>query len=86
MIDLLAVFSFKSSAACVSVLMGLLISEVLSTLSSNKLVFAAAMVLAPVPPFTIATTPVNLLAAILTILAFVIEPSAMVAPATAAST
>ena len=66
--------------------MGLSISEVLSTLLSSKLVLAAATVLAPVPPFAIATTPVNLLAAILTILAFVIDPSAIDAPATAAST
>ena len=66
--------------------MGLFKSVVLSTLLSNKLVLAAAAVLAPVPPFAMATVPVNLLVAMLTILALVMEPSAMVAPATAAST
>ena len=84
--DLLAIFSLRSSAACVSVLIGLLISVVLSTLLSAKLVFAAATVLAPVPPFAMATTPVNLLAATLTIFAFVIEPSAIAEEAIAAST
>ena len=42
--------------------------------------------LAPVPPFAIATTPVNLPAPTLIIFASVIEPSVMVTPATAAST
>ena len=79
-------FSFKSSAVCVSVLIGLLISEVLSTLLSAKFVFAAVIVLAPVPPFAIATTPVNFEAARLIIFASVIEPSVIETPATATST
>ena len=56
--DLLDVFSFKSKAACVNMLMGLLKSVVLSTLLSAKFVLAAATVLAPVPPFAIVITPV----------------------------
>ena len=84
--DLLAVFSFKSSAAPVSVLIGLFTSEVLSTLLSAKLVFAAATVLAPVPPFAMATVPVNLLALRLMILASVIDASAIAVVAIAAST
>ena len=84
--DLLAAFSFVSKAACVSVLIGLFTSEVLSTLLRAKLVFAAAIVLAPVPPFAIATTPVNLPAPTLIIFASVIEPSAIAVAATAAST
>ena len=84
--DLFAVFSFRSSATCVSKLMGLLISVVLSTLLSAKFVFAAVIVLAPVPPFAIATTPVNLPALILIIFASVIDPSVIETPATAAST
>ena len=79
-------FSFTSSAASVSMLMGLLTSEVLSTLLSAKLVFAAATVLAPVPPFAMATTPVNLPALKLTIFESIIEPSVIETPATAAST
>ena len=84
--DLLAVFSFKSSAACVSVLMGLFTSEVLSTLLSAKLVLAAATLLAPVPPFAIATTPVNLLVLMLIIFESVIDPSVIETPDIAAST
>ena len=57
--DLLAVFPLRSNAACVSVLIGLLTSDVLSTLLSAKLVLAAATVLAPVPPLATGTTPVN---------------------------
>ena len=79
-------FSSKSSAVCVSVLIGLLISEVLSTLLSAKFIFAAVIVLAPVPPFAIAKTPVNLPALTLIIFASVIEPSVIETPATAAST
>ena len=66
--------------------MGLLMSEVLSTLLSAKFVFAAATVLAPVPPFAMATTPVSLPAATLMIFASVIEPSAIAVVAIAAST
>jgi hypothetical protein len=80
------VFSFRSKAACVSILIGLFTSEVLSTLFNAKFVFAAAIVLAPVPPFAIATTPVNLPALTLIIFASVIEPSAIAVVATAAST
>ena len=79
-------FSFKSSAVCVSVLIGLFTSEVLSTLFSAKLVLAAVIVLAPVPPFAIATTPVNLPALKLIIFASVIDASAIAVVATAAST
>ena len=43
-------------------LIGLLISEVLSKLSKPKLVFIPVIVVAPVPPFTIATTPVTFVA------------------------
>ena len=84
--DLLAAFSFALSAAPVSVLIGLFTSEVLSTLLSAKLVFAAAAVLAPVPPFVIATVPVNLLALRLMIFASVIDASAIAVAATASST
>ena len=84
--DLLAVFSLISSATCVSVLIGLLISDVLSTLLSAKLVFAAATVPAPVPPFTTATTPNNLLALTLTIFGSVMEASATAVAIIAAST
>ena len=84
--DLLDVFSFTSSAACVNVLMGLFKSVVLSTLLSAKLVFAAVTVLAPVPPFVIGTMPVNLPADKLTIFESVMEPSAIEIAATAAST
>ena len=84
--DLLAVFSFALSAVCASVLMGLFTSEVLSTLLSAKLVFAAAAVLAPVPPFAMATVPVNLLALRLMIFASVIDASAITVVAIAAST
>ena len=80
--DLLVLFSFRSKAACVSVLIGLFKSVVLSTLLSAKLVLAAATVLAPVPPFATGTTPVNLLALTLTIFASVIEPSATAVVAT----
>ena len=85
-IDLLAAFSFKSRAACVRILIGLLMSVVLSTLLIPKLVFAAVIVLAPVPPFATGTMPVNLLVLTLIIFASVIEPSVIVTPATAAST
>ncbi len=84
--DLLVLFSFRSKAACVTVLIGLFTSVVLSTLLSAKLVFAAAIVLAPVPPFATGTTPVNLPALTLTILTSVIDPSDTAVEATAAST
>ena len=84
--DLLAVFSFVLSAAPVSVLIGLFTSEVLSTLFSAKLVLAAAAVLAPVPPFAIATTPVTLLPLRLMIFASVMDASAITVLAIAAST
>ena len=84
--DLLAVFSFVLSAVCVSVLIGLFTSEVLSTLLSAKLVLAAAAVLAPVPPFAIATVPVNLPPLKLIIFASVIDASAITVEAIAAST
>ena len=85
-IDLFAVFSFKSSAAWVSKLMGLFTSVVLSTLLSAKLVFAVAIVLAPVPPLAMATVPVNLLPLRLMIFASVIDASAIAVVAIAAST
>ena len=66
--------------------MGLLISEVLSTLLSAKLVLAEATVLAPVPPFATGIIPVNLLVLTLIIFASVIEPSVIVTLPTAAST
>ena len=66
--------------------MGLLISEVLSTLLSAKLVLAAATVLAPVPPLATGTTPVNLVADKLIIFVSVIDASAIAVAATAAST
>ena len=84
--DLLTAFSFKSNAVCVSVLIGLLMSEVLSTLLRARFVLAPAMVLAPVPPLATATTPVNLLVDTDTIFASVIDKSVMETPATAAST
>ena len=79
-------FSFKSSAAWVSKLMGLFTSVVLSTLLSAKLVFAVAIVLAPVPPLAMATVPVNLLPLRLMIFASVIDASAIAVVAIAAST
>ena len=85
-IDLLAAFSFKLSAVCVKLLTGLFASEVLSTLLSAKLVLAAATVVAPVPPLATGTVPVNLLALKLIIFASVIEASAIVVVAMAAST
>ena len=84
--DLLALFSFAFSAAPVSVLIGLFRSEVLSTLLSAKFVFAAAVVLAPVPPFAMATTPVNFPPFRLIIFASVIDASAIAVAARAAST
>ena len=51
--------SFKSSACCVRILIGLLLSLVLSTLSSPKLIKAPSTVVAFVPPFSIETTPVT---------------------------
>ena len=84
--DLLAVFSLLLRAALVSVLIGLFKSVVLSTLLRAKLVLAAATVLPPVPPFATGNTPVIFDALTLTIFALVIEASAMVTPATAAST
>ena len=66
--------------------MGLFTSVVLSTLLSAKLVLAAAIVLAPVPPFATGNNPIIFDALTLTIFASVIEASAMVTPATAAST
>lgn len=57
--DLLAAFSFTLSAVCVSELIGLFTSEVLSTLLSAKLIFAAAAVLAPVPPFVLLPKHLN---------------------------
>ena len=56
----LLIFVFKE--ACVKALIGLLISLVLSTLSKPKLVLKPAIVDAPVPPFTIETIPVILVA------------------------
>ena len=61
-------------------------SVVLSTFSSDKFVLAAATVLAPVPPFATATTPVILPALTLIIFESVMEPSVIETPATAAST
>ena len=52
-----AKFAFKSNAVCCKVLTGLLISLVLSILPIPKLFLALIEVVAPVPPFTIATTP-----------------------------
>ena len=66
--------------------MGLFKSVVLSTFSSDKFVLAAATVLAPVPPFATATTPVILPALTLIIFESVMEPSVIETPATAAST
>ena len=57
-----AVFTFKFSAVCVKLLMGLLISLVLSKLFKPYAVFIAAIDEVPVPPFAIATTPVTLVA------------------------
>jgi hypothetical protein len=84
--DLLAVFSFISSAACVSALIGLFTSEVLSILLIPKLVLADATVFAPVPPFATGITPVILLALTLIIFASVIDASAIAVVAIAAST
>ena len=59
-ITLLLIFAFN--AFCVNVLIGLLISDVLSTLSKLKFVLKPATVELPVPPFVIATIPVTLVA------------------------
>ena len=58
--ELLSIFAFK--AFCVKVLIGLLISDVLSILSNPKLVLNPATVDVPVPPFTIDTIPVTFVA------------------------
>ena len=55
-------FIFAFNAFCVDVLIGLLISEVLSILSNPKFVLKPATVELPVPPFTMDTTPVTLVA------------------------
>ena len=55
-------FTFAFSAFCVKVLIGLLISDVLSIFSNPKLVLKPATVELPVPPFAIATTPVTFVA------------------------
>ena len=55
-------FTFAFNAFCVSVLMGLFISEVLSTLSNPKLVLKPATVELPVPPLAIAIIPVTFVA------------------------
>ena len=59
LVDLLTKSSFKFNAAWVAILIGLLISRVLSTFSNPKLVFAPTTVVAPVPPCNIGTTPVT---------------------------
>ena len=58
-VDLFTAFSFKLSALCVAVLIGLAKSEVLSTKSKPKLVLAPTTVDALVPPFSIGTIPVT---------------------------
>ena len=55
-------FIFVFNAFCVRVLIGLLRSEVLSTLSNAKLLLNPATVEEPVPPFAMATTPLTLVA------------------------
>ena len=57
-----AMLTFKFSAVCVKLLIGLLISLVLSTLFKPNAVFIAAIEVAPVPPLAMATTPVTLVA------------------------
>ena len=59
LVDLLAKSSFKFNAAWVAILIGLLISRVLSTFSNPKLVLAPRTVVALVPPCNIGTTPVT---------------------------
>ena len=54
--------AFKSNAACCGVLTGLLASLVLLILPIPKFVLASIEVVAPVPPFAIATTPETLVA------------------------
>ena len=61
-VDLLAVFSFKLSAACVAILIGLFKSDVLLTFSNPKFVLAPITVVALVPPFAIGTIPVTFVA------------------------
>ena len=53
---------FKDKAFVVAVLKGLLRSDVLSILSKPKLVLKPETVVAPVPPFAMATIPVTLVA------------------------
>ena len=55
-------FAFKSNAACCNVLTGLFKSVVLFTFPNPKLDNAAVALLAPVPPFSSATTPDTLVA------------------------
>ena len=57
-----AVFTFKFKAVCVKLPMGLLISLVLSKLSKPYAVFIPAIVVTPVPPLAMVTTPVTLVA------------------------
>ena len=57
-----AKLAFRSSAVCCNVLTGLFKSEVLSIFPMPKLVRALLALLAPVPPFAIATTPETLVA------------------------
>ena len=62
LVDLFERDSLVSNMAKVAVDTGLLISEVLSTLSKPKFARAAVEVIAPVPPELIGKTPDNLLA------------------------
>ena len=61
-VDLLTLFSFKFNAVWVAIEIGLLLSEVLSTLLICKLIFASVKFVAPVPPFWICITPETLFA------------------------
>ena len=55
-------FAFKSNAACCAVLTGLFASLVLSIFPNPKFDLAMILVVAPVPPLTMATVPVTLVA------------------------
>ncbi len=51
--------AFKSNAVCIAAEIGLLTSLVLSTWSNSNVILAPVIVVAFVPPFSTATTPVT---------------------------
>ena len=60
-----AAFAFNANAICVAVLIGLSRSAVLFTLSIDKAVFIADILVTPVPPAATGKTPITFSAATL---------------------